>query len=129
MAIGMYSSEASYMEGKREFREADQAQIAKYRRHVEAGTVPTSGIPLTRTGVEKYRHSCVADEFKPGAKPVYPSWATTRSGIQREILKYQMDRSAGRNAQKFDKAYPMPSAHICDTATYAANFNSLRNFK
>jgi hypothetical protein len=127
MAIGMYSIENSYMNGKSEFREADQIQVSKYKRHVAAGTVPPdSQIPYTRTGVEKYRHSSIHDEFKPGAKPVYPSWATTKAGIQREMLKYQI--AEGR-AVKFDACYPTPSAHITDTKTYVTKFNSLRNFK
>lgn len=88
MAIGMYSIEDPYMymNGKRKFREADQVQISKYKRHVAAGTVPPdSQIPYTRTGVEKYRHSCVADEFRPGAKPVLPLYTTRKLPIIREI--------------------------------------------
>lgn len=86
MAIGMYANEDPYMDGKRESKEADQVQIGKYRRHVEAGTVPPEGqIPYTRTGVEKYRHSCVADEFKPGAKPVLPLYTTRNLPIIRVI--------------------------------------------
>lgn len=130
MAIGMYSNELSSRTGKHVFAEADQVQIAKYRRHVAAGTVPPENqIPYTRTGVEKYRHSCIADEFKPGAEPVYPSWATTKSGIQREILKYQMGPKAGGNAQEFKKCYPMPSPHITDIKKYVESFNQLRRLK
>jgi hypothetical protein len=127
----MYGCHDEYWHNKKaDFKEADPVQIAKYRRHVAAGTVPPeSQIPYTRTGVEKYRHSCVADEFKPGAKPVYPSWATTKSGIQREILKYQMERKAGGSAQEFKKCYPMPSPYITETKEYVKQFNQLRRLK
>lgn len=57
---------------KHEPEEIPQAAMIAYRKHVARGTVPTSGIPYTRTGIERYRHTCVMDELDTRMR--FPAW-------------------------------------------------------
>jgi len=66
----------------------EPAQMAKYRKHVAAGTVPPeSQIPYTRTGVEKYRNRSRLDDFKPGRPPEYPQ------DIKTYVALFNMNRN------------------------------------
>lgn len=82
--------------------------LAAYHRHVEAKTVPTGWRKfLTVTGVEKYRHSSVMDEYE-SKPPIYPAWTKSRNLSRGEPPK-------------------IPEENL-STALYVAEFNKLNKF-
>ncbi len=80
--------------------ETPQSLLVAYKKHVSRGTVPpASQVPYTLTGVEKYRHSSVQDEFKPNQKPIYPSWQSG-AGLRSEIKKVALSHGWHKEIKK-----------------------------